>query len=606
MTRTRIRLSVIATAMALVAVCLGLAVPAPRRIHVRWAAAATSAERVRAEQELRLTGRDSMKQRTWSYELSDDSSANIARLVAHPLVEDTHNVDRERLTLAPELPAVRASVRRMYQHRLVRAATRWWPAVAALLFVTALGLAWPVVRTTFGSDPRHGLLAGLLAVSLLLRFVLIFSGGQFYWPDEGRYQEVRESVAALAARDRAAATKAFEEPAHVLFKALAAVPAGVELLRGEDSRIPACVFGIFSVVNIWLVVKIARRLDAGRDESLLAGTLFAACSSSLYYSRHVLPYDLAMTFDLLAIHAGTARKGSWRSSLACGLWAACAFLTYAGYWTLGGAACVIHVLDAPGLRNGARRSVLAALALATTLGIVMLIYTWFEMPLVQSLLAFAGTVTQGNPGEGWRLPLEYLWHAEHLLLVLWLAALAWCMYDWRFQPPKRTVKAGVAGIAFVYGALVICSVGLNVFVVYGRLARQLIPFLCLITATVLMNGTERAVIRARTVALIMAATIIQAAVNFSTPLTQQFPAEFTRRGEAIAERAGIYEPVTAFMHHINGAPEPFTTPPGYRELAAARHPLQFLPYQYEGFTPREREALRSADIRMRVLVPANR
>jgi hypothetical protein len=606
MIRTRIRLSVIAAAMAVVVVCLGLAVPAPRRIHVRWAAAATSAERVRAEQELKLTARDAMEQRTWSYELSDDSSANIARLVAHPLVEDTHNVDRERLTLAPELPAVRASVRRMYQHRLIRAATRWWPAVAALLFVTALGLVSRVARTTFGSDPTHGLLAALLTLSGLLRFVLIFSGGQFYWPDEGRYQEVRESVAALAAHDRAAAIKAFEEPAHVLFKALAAVPAGVELLRGEDPRIPACVFGVFSVVNIWLVVKIARRLDAGRYESLLAATLFAASSSFVYYSRHVLPYDLAMTFGLLSLHAGTARNGSWCSSLCCGLWAACAFLTYAGYWTLGGAACVIHVLDAPGLRNGARRAVLAGVALGGALGIVMLIYTWFEMPLVQNLLAFAGTVTQGIPGEGWRLPLEYLWHAEHLLLVLWLATLAWCIYDWRFQPPERTVKAGVVGIAFVYGALAICSVALNVFVVYGRLARQLVPFFCLITATVLMNCTQRAAIRARIVALIAAATIIQAAVNFSAPLTQQFPAEFKRRGEAIAERAGVYEPIAVYTHHINGAPEPFTMPPGYRELAAARHPLQFLPYQYEGFTPREREALRSADIRMRVLVPANR
>lgn len=39
------------------------------------------------------------------------------------------------------------------------------------------------------------------------------------------------------------------------------------------------------------------------------------------------------------------------------------------------------------------------------------------------------------------------------------------------------------------------------------------------------------------------------------------------------------------------------------EAFSARHPLQFKPYQYEGYTPHQREFLRSTDIRMRILVP---
>jgi hypothetical protein len=50
-------------------------------------------------------------------------------------------------------------------------------------------------------------------------------------------------------------------------------------------------------------------------------------------------------------------------------------------------------------------------------------------------------------------------------------------------------------------------------------------------------------------------------------------------------------------------PEPVTLPKRYRVVREAPHPLQFLPYQYEGYTPAQRSALRATDIRMRLIVP---
>jgi hypothetical protein len=44
-----------------------------------------------------------------------------------------------------------------------------------------------------------------------------------------------------------------------------------------------------------------------------------------------------------------------------------------------------------------------------------------------------------------------------------------------------------------------------------------------------------------------------------------------------------------------------TLPPHYVTLAAARHPLEFLSYQYEGHTPERRAVLRSADTRMQLI-----
>lgn len=181
--------------------------PPPRRIHVRWTEVATSADRARAEQELHLEARESREERTWSYELSDYSAANIARLVAHPLIEDTHNIDRGRLTLAPEVPAVRAWIRRMYQRRLLSTVSARWQTLAPIFGVIGLVLAWSQVRAAHRSDPMRVVLAGILVVSLVLRMVLVLSGGQFYWPDESRYQQARDVVVAFATHDPTAAMK---------------------------------------------------------------------------------------------------------------------------------------------------------------------------------------------------------------------------------------------------------------------------------------------------------------------------------------------------------------------------------------------------------------
>jgi hypothetical protein len=64
---------------------------------------------------------------------------------------------------------------------------------------------------------------------------------------------------------------------------------------------------------------------------------------------------------------------------------------------------------------------------------------------------------------------------------------------------------------------------------------------------------------------------------------------------------GSTEYVWAYVQHIYPAPEPLVLPPGHAVLARAPHPLQFLPYQYEGYTPDERDKLRSTDISMRLV-----
>ena len=604
MPRARLALSIFAFLLSVVVAGLALLAPAPRRINVRWAERATTADRVREAAQLHLDAPEPKGERTWSYQLLDDSTANITAIVAHPLVDDTHNLDRAALTLSPESPPIRSRLRQIYRQEPLNALSSWWMATALGLLTIGLALAWPAVRRVHADDPSRLALVAILLLSVILRVVLALSGGQFYWPDEGRYQAVREGVVAAAAHDRIGLAKALDEPAHVLFKIVAVVPAVVEFVRGDDSRIPAIVFALFSVVNVWLAVEIARRLDAGATAAVMTGGLFALSVSFFYYSRHLLPYDVATTFGLLALRAGTARPASWRQSFACGMWAACAFLAYAGYWTLGGAACVIHLCDASRLRDGARRGVLAAAGLVLTLAIACVVYLLLDAHALDKLAAFAQQVTQGNYEDGWRLPWEYLWYAEHFLLALWLAALVWCIVEGRTCLRTRVLRAGIVGLGFTYGTLVLCSVWFNVFVVYGRLARQMVPFFCLIAGTMVIRALDLVPARRRKAVLFVTgvAVAVQAAYNFAPPLRQQFPREFIPRAEAMAARTGVREPMIEYAQHIPPNTEALDIPPDAVVVYRTAHPLQFLPYQYEGFTREERARLRSTDIRMRAVV----
>ncbi len=599
----RVLLSSIFFALAMGLPAMALLEPVPPRINVRWAASATPADRFQAEHELHLTAPERLGERTWSYGLQDDSTETIATVVALPGVEDTNYIDRERLQLTTERPPIRATLRQFYKRWPLNAVMRVWPALMAVCLVAAIVLGWPTLATARPSGSGI-VLAAILLSSLLLRVVLIESGGQFYWPDEGRYRVVRENVTNIVAGAGAEAATSIHEPAHLLFKLLAAVPASVEYIRGEDTRIPAGFFAIFSVLNIWLVVLIARRRGASVTTSLVAGALVALSSSMFYFSRHLLPYDVAMTFGLMAVFAGSAPQSAWRDSMACGVWAACAFLAYAGYWTMGAAACLIHVCDASGWKDAVRRSLTAGagLALALVIAIVLFVAVKSGNPFEQ-LTAFAGQVTQGRFEEGWRLPVEYLWHAEHLVLVLWLVSFVWCLFGWRSSWKDRGLRAGLVGAISVYSALVLFSF-FNVFVVYGRLARQLVPFFCLIAATLLVRTLEARprVERRVLAALALVVLVAQASMNMTRPLELVFPDEFQRSVETLAARAGAPEPTTIYVQHIYPVPEPVAVQAGTVVLAEEPHPLQFVPYQYEGFDPAARQVLRATDIRMRAFL----
>jgi hypothetical protein len=180
--------------------------------------------------------------------------------------------------------------------------------------------------------------------------------------------------------------------------------------------------------------------------------------------------------------------------------------------------------------------------------------------------------------------------------------VAACVAGWRRWRDVPAVRVGLFGLFFVYGTLAIFSTGFEMFVVYGRLARQLVPFFCLVTAAVLARASVRDAIRGPLIAAISAAIVLQAALNARPVFAQQFPRDFIPRGEQVADGLGASHAVPLYAVHLY-PPSRIDPPAGYVEAFSAQHPLQYKPYQYEGYTPQEREFLRSTDIRMRMLIP---
>ena len=447
------------------------------------------------------------------------------------------------------------------------------------------------------------LLGLLLLVSFALRVWLASRGGQNFWPDESRYGASRSAAAALSSGHvRDALKDLFAHVDHVLLRPAALPAALVEhALGGEHPFIVSCYFALFSVGVILMVWALARRAGAPEKEALWAAFL-TACSNSLFlYSRFFLPYDIALFVILGALWLALG-TGSRLNSLAVGCVAALGLLTYNGYWLLAGTVLGLYALRGRGgLGRLPSRAAFATLGLVATVGAVLALGDSLSSGLLRGYSAFSASVTQGDFGIGYRLIPEYLWHAEHLVGVAWLGAIAYAAACG--GPGRWAGRLGwwIGGLAGVLAGLVLFSDVLPRFVVYGRLVRSAIPYACLGAAFGIRFVAVRARVRARGEAALALLLGACACANFAGPLGQTFPLDFLRASRAaLAGDAGHGYPFyrALFAETLWGRPLHFDLP-SHKDLLARPNPMAYRPYQYEGYSAAAREGLNRYDVTMR-------
>jgi hypothetical protein len=478
----------------------------------------------------------------------------------------------------------------------------------------------------------------LLIASYVIRVALVAGGGQAFFPDESRIGRSGWFLLRLLQGHPGSALDAiygYSAFVHPFFTLLACIPLAVQFAAVKLAGLPlqiepemlwisALFLASASVVSIGLTYAIARRSGGDEREAMTAALLMASSGAMVLYSRHILPYDCSMALAMLSLWIGLDDRPGFRRSFLAGVVASLAFLTYFGYWLLAATVLVIHCLRGlPSLTDTVRRGLAAGLGLASPILLALAIGYARHADPIGVAKGFTGTITQGDFAEGWYLPWAYLWHLEHGLLIAWAlggVALLWPSRDAvPFVRMRGLVWLGAA--ALIYSGLVVFSVGLGKFVVYGRLARQLVPFFCLGTGSAVTRLIGGRWIPRPAIWLGAGALSAQLLIDLWPALCMDFPRDVDRHVEAeygpvfrtfsfvgprMRDLDALYErrsnsEVNRRSRYVLVNPQYIYPLKAIKPLPEGKvlfhipHPLQWFPLQYEGFTSRERSLLRTGD-----------
>ncbi len=479
------------------------------------------------------------------------------------------------------------------------------PPQITRLFVRAYGYNGIGVRLACRKDfaLTNKTLILIIFASLLFRVVLISRGVQ-NTPDDVRYLRALDL---MNTRDYGALLMTYD---HLGFTLISFVPAAFQrvaaLATGQPLEnlfaIPALILSLSSLGCIGLIYGIARRVGASEREALLAALLAALTNCLYYWSPYVLPYDASLFAALLALYVGLRGDHARRRAFYVGLLGFSAFLIYNAHWILGGAVMVLPLLLRP--RRIVERAVYTAVGFLTLPAILLLLTggSYFS-----GLMQFGDTVVQGAFSEGWSLPLEYFWSSEGLLTLVWLFGLLAALITLARQPERR-IGYWLLSAVGIYALLVLGSVVFQKFVVYGRTARQMVPFVVLAAAygiDHLPRGGRR---------LLIAVAALVAVPNLIQPLLIEVPRVAEQRAQA---EVGSYSHDSTLLnlnltveqpkrYVLLNAQYPYPIlgikpdPPG-RVLFTMRHPFTFDPLLYEGFDAEMRAIIRASHLQMKLI-----
>jgi len=471
----------------------------------------------------------------------------------------------------------------------------------------------------------------VLAVALVLRLVLVAQGGQYYFGDEERYNRGVTLYQALAAGDWPQVRALAALPEHALFPWLTvAITAGQHLLAqfteyGDWSQpaqvaqtmwLGSALLALFSVLNLWLVHRLARVAGAGEAAAGWALLLMAASNTAFYHARHLLPYECAISAALLALIVGLRATRPFGAFLG-GVLIGAIYGLYNGYWFL--VPVIWLVLAAAHRHRPDRWRQWTSSAVGTVVALVLPVASGAALGGEQywtTLRTFSRSVTLGRFDEAWSLPWEYLWHSEGLLGLAVLAAIGAVLVRAArgATPLPGWVRFAALALGAMYALLLLFAHGFEMFVVYARTVKPFIPAFCLLggwALAVLLAGRSRAQFAAA------AGIVLAAGFNFLPHFGRVFPREvetvvqrhWGHPKHALTITGSLYEPfapvdrpdlVLVNAQRLYPVRAMVEAPAG-AVLLRLEHPLAYRPFQYECHTPRERALLRTHDLAIRLI-----
>ena len=266
-----------------------------------------------------------------------------------------------------------------------------------------------------------------------------FQGGQFFIVDELRYNAGHHLISQIFDFQYAGALKYFlSNSAHTLFTLFAAIAEVVRylaLVTFYDSNIKpfelnlsdigievsSCVLSISSAINIILVYFVVISFGGTKLQSLVASFLMLLSTSNFYFSRHLVPYDLAMTLSLISLYFAGKVNLSSRNAILCGFFSGISTLTYFGYWILSFTIWLCCMFRSPKKKNLCLKNGL----LCGTAGVSVLFFfqalgMLVNFNFLDSLVKFTSATSanqMGDLGSGFSIFFEYLWYSENILFA---------------------------------------------------------------------------------------------------------------------------------------------------------------------------------------------
>jgi hypothetical protein len=299
---------------------------------------------------------------------------------------------------------------------------------------------------------------------------------------------------------------------------------------------------------------------------------------------------------------------------------------------LAAVAGLLHVVHKPfNVGVAFWRGVLSATGLIAPIGLLFTLGWLTDHSILYNSIKFSATVVNGDFAEGWSLPWAFFWSIDRTLLVVYavgIAAAAWYARE-SWSAGHRRALIWLLAAGSIYAGLVVGSNVLHRFTVYDRLARQMVPFLCLASAVGwhrLTSGRHwqglalvpyvaaGALFGLNSLPLIaqryprdiaIQVTNIYGAANVRLDRTVMTSDEMSARARMMFEHgagAGArYVLVNAGDIWFGSGRQRWLPLPKGRVLLTAAHPRQLLSLQYHGYTSEDRAFLRKVDASIQLI-----
>ncbi|MBF0216044.1 MAG: hypothetical protein HQL30_03505 [Candidatus Omnitrophica bacterium] len=481
---------------------------------------------------------------------------------------------------------------------------------------------------------RGSLTFVLLLVVFLLRLSLI-NKGQFFFPDEFRYNMVYKAYGALVdGHFRDAFYNMFHSQGRPGFIAACIPIAAVQQLLVKLRLITPygyhfpCVVSFFNVAvsvgALYLFYRIIFVLSGERRISFLGAGVYALLCNSNIYLRHIFPYDMAISIFFLALYLYLRVRAVKEPGISiyalCGILSALSFLVYPGYCNILAFFGIVFIL----LKDRILPGILVYFVSAgCVISITEVISRIAGRPYLADLAQLSGTATQGTFSESLVFIVKYLLQVEGPAgAILICGFLAYVISRTRkdilkFTPDKSVITAAL--ILYLYHGIL--GVFFNKVVFYGRLIHFYIPML-VIALVLAIKEISLPGVRRLAVWTVAGTSIISFLIFFRAYFDLEYPRYFIYKNTKNCPRERITRidetgkqwetgpghdlmllVNTNFLSPIKKDHFPLEDPKGLVLASSSPHPLTFKAYLFEGFSVEERKWTAERKYRMKMFLP---